>query len=116
MDLVWLGIIARGFYRAQLAGFLGPVKWSIAVLFYSLYVAGIVFFAVLPALEAESFARAAVLGALLGFFGYMTYDLTNYSTLRNWPPALTVVDIIWGTALTTIVASASYMIGIHFFF
>lgn len=116
VDLLWLGIVTRGFYRSQLREFLGPVKWPVALIFYFLYVLGIVFFAVLPALAIESFARAALLGALLGFFAYMTYDLTNYSTLRNWPPALTVVDIIWGTVLTTVVASASYFIGIHFFF
>lgn len=114
VDLLWLGIIARPFYQSQLAGFLGPVNWPVAITFYLLYVLGIIFFAVMPALEAGSLTRALVLGALLGFFAYMTYDLTNYSTLRNWPPLLTVVDIIWGTVLTAIVATASYWIGSTF--
>lgn len=116
VDLLWLGIIARGFYQTQLAAFLGPVNWPVAIVFYLLYVAGIIFFAVLPALEAQSLARAVFLGALLGFFAYMTYDLTNLSTIRDWPVTLTIVDILWGTVLTAIVATASYWIGSRFIF
>ena len=73
--------------------------------------AGIILFAVKPALAEQSLARAAVWGALFGFFTYATYDLTNLATLRDWPLKVVVVDIAWGTLLCSLVASCSYQIG-----
>jgi uncharacterized membrane protein len=86
LDLLWLGIVARGFYANQLGHLMRPdVRWGAAFLFYAIYVLGIVVLAVLPALDAGSLARAAGLGALLGLVAYAAYDLTNMATLAGFP-------------------------------
>jgi len=111
IDLVWLGVVARTFYRQHLGHLLAAdVNWPAAVLFYLVYIAGIVIFAVKPALDAGSAARAATCGALLGFLAYATYDLTNQATMRDWPVLVTVVDLAWGTVLTGSVAWLSYLV------
>ncbi len=110
IDMVWLGVVAKGFYQDKLAVFLGPVNWSAAILFYLLYIVGILVFAVLPAVTAQSFMRAILLGAFFGFVAYATYDLTNLATLKNWPLSVTLVDMLWGAVLTGSVAAASYQI------
>ena len=98
--------------RKNLAHLLSPtVNWPAAFLFYLMYIVGIILFAVRPALMAQSFAKAAVWGALFGFFTYATYDLTNLATLKDWPLKIVVIDIAWGTLLCTLVASGSYLIG-----
>lgn len=104
VDMVWLVGIARSFYAEQLGSFLGRPRWGVAVLFYLMYIGGIVFFAVKPGLEAESLLKATLYGALFGFFCYATYDLTNLATLKGWPVKMVVVDIIWGTVLTGVCA------------
>ncbi len=112
LDLLWLGIVARGFYANQLGHLMRPdVRWGAAFLFYAIYVLGIVVLAVLPALDAGSLARAAGLGALLGLVAYAAYDLTNMATLAGFPARMVVVDLIWGTVLTTAVASAAFAVG-----
>jgi uncharacterized membrane protein len=112
IDLVWLGVVAREFYRNQLGSLMADqIVWPVAILFYLLFIAGLIIFAVAPAIEAGSWTRALVLGAAFGFFAYATYDLTNLATLRDWPPLLTLVDITWGTVLGGTVATASFLIG-----
>ncbi len=111
IDMLWLGLIANKFYQSQLGFLLGPVNWAAAIIFYLLYIVGIIIFAVQPALEAQSFMKAVLWGALFGFFAYATYDLTNLATIRNWPLLLTLVDIVWGTVLTATVAAISYLLG-----
>ncbi len=112
IDLLWLGVVAKNFYQNNLAHLLSPaVNWPAAFLFYFMYIAGIILFAVKPGLDAGSLAKAAVWGALFGFFTYATYDLTNLATLRDWPIKVVIVDIAWGTLLCTLVASGSYLIG-----
>jgi uncharacterized membrane protein len=116
IDLVWLGVVARDFYRSQIGSLMAdPIVWWAAILFYLLFIAGIIFFAVLPGLDAGSWTKALALGAAFGFFAYMTYDLTNLATLRGWPITLVVVDIAWGTVLAASVATASYFIGTRIF-
>jgi uncharacterized membrane protein len=87
------------------------IVWPVAILFYLLFIAGLIVFAVAPALESGGWTRALLLGAAFGFFAYATYDLTNLATLRDWPATLTVVDIAWGTVLGGTVATASFFIG-----
>ena len=112
IDLLWLGVIAKNFYQNNLAHLLSPtVNWPAALLFYFVYIAGIILFAVKPGIEAQALGKAALWGALFGFFTYATYDLTNLATLRDWPLKVVVVDIAWGTLLCTLVASGSYLIG-----
>jgi uncharacterized membrane protein len=114
IDMVWLGFVARNFYKTNLGHLLGPhVNWPAAFVFYFIYIAGILLFAVRPGLEAQSLAKACLWGALFGFFTYATYDLTNLATLRDWPVAVVVVDIAWGTVLCTLVAAGSYLIGMR---
>jgi uncharacterized membrane protein len=111
LDILWLGVIAKGFYRRQLGFILSPqVNWAAAVVFYLMYIAGILFFAVRPAVSNNSWGQAAFLGALFGLFTYATYDLTNLATIKDWPLVIVVVDILWGMCLGTLVASLSYVI------
>ncbi len=100
IDMVWLGLVAKGFYRRQLGGLLSPtVNWPAAILFYLLFIAGLQFFVIVPALRAGGAGQALWQGALFGLIAYATYDLTNLATLRDWPLLVTVVDLAWGAAL-----------------
>ena len=111
IDLIWLGVIAKGFYQKNLSFILSPqVNWPAAILFYLLYIAGILIFAVVPAVARDSWQHAMLYGALFGFFTYMTYELTNLALLKDWPLNIVVVDIIWGVVLCTAVASVGYFI------
>jgi len=111
IDLVWLGVIAKGFYQKHLGYLMRPqINWAAAILFYLLFIIGIVLFAVRPALEFQSPMRALVYGALFGFFAYATYDLTNLATVKDWPVIVTAIDLIWGTVLCGAVALGSYVI------
>jgi uncharacterized membrane protein len=112
LDIVWLGVIARGFYRQNLAFILSPdVNWPAAIVFYLIYIVGILIFAVFPALERLSLMRALVWGGLYGFFTYATYDLTNMALIKDWPLKVVVVDILWGMVLCASVAAGSFGIG-----
>ncbi len=112
IDMLWLGLIARRFYRNQLGQLLrSNVNWTAAIIFYLLYILGILIFAVMPALENSSLRQAILMGGLFGFFAYATYDLTNLATLKDWPVRVVVVDMIWGVVLTSSVSSASFLIG-----
>jgi len=111
IDILWLGVIAKGFYRRNLKSILSSdVNWTAAVIFYLIYIAGILFFAVRPAVHNSSLGQAAVLGALFGFFTYATYDLTNMATIKDWPLVIVIVDILWGVCLCALVSCLSFMI------
>jgi uncharacterized membrane protein len=114
IDMLWLGVVARGFYRNQLADFLGPVNWTAAIVFYLLFIVGILVFAVVPALKQESLMYAVMYGAFFGFIAYATYDLTNLATLNDWPLTVTLVDMAWGAVLTGSVATVSYLLATRF--
>lgn len=116
IDMLWLGVVASSFYQSKLGHLLGPVNWTAAILFYLIYIVGILIFAVVPAIYAESVGRALILGALFGFFTYATYDFTNLATLKNWPLSVVIVDVLWGTLLGASVATASYYLGKTFIF
>jgi len=115
MDAVWLSLAVDVLYRPLLGEILllqfRPVP---AVLFYALYVMGVVIFAVRPALAIGRWPAAAGKGALLGFLCYATYDLTNQATLKIWPAAVTIVDMAWGTFLTACTATAGYLAASRF--
>lgn len=109
IDMVWLGVVARGFYQKHLGALLAEkVNWTAAVVFYLLYIGGILVFAVLPAIEKGSLGRAAIYGFLFGLIAYATYDLTNLATLKGFPTIVAIVDLVWGGVLTTAVATAGY--------
>ncbi len=110
-DLFWLGIFAKEFYIKMMSP-LVQIKfyWPAVVLFYLLYFVGIFIFALLPGIEANSLTKTLTLAAMFGFFCYMTYDITNLATLKNWPIKLVVIDILWGTTLSTLTAFVAYKI------
>jgi uncharacterized membrane protein len=112
IDLVWLGLVARTFYSKYLGFLMAPkVNWLPALIFYLLYVVGILVFAVVPGLKADSLKTTLLSAALFGLIAYATYDLTNLATLKDWPLLVTVVDLIWGTVLSVAVAFAGYYAG-----
>ncbi len=112
IDVVWLAFVARGFYKRQL-GFLlsDQPNWWAAIVFYLLFIVGLLVFAVVPGLQAASFRKALVLGAFFGLVTYATYDLTNHATVKNWPWIVTVVDMAWGTVLAASVTAIAYGVG-----
>ena len=111
MDAIWLGTMGGTLYRSLLGDMLLE-KFSLApaVVFYALYVVGILIFAVSPAFEAGRWTVAALYGALFGFFAYATYDLTNQATLKDWSAIVTIVDLCWGTVVTGVAATLGYLI------
>ena len=111
LDFVWLGFMGDRLYRRTLQDVLRPgFDLPPALLFYVLIIAGILFFAVSPALESDRAATAAVRGALFGFFSYATYDLTSQATVRNWTWILSLTDIAWGTFLTATAATIGFLV------
>lgn len=110
LDLLWLGFIAKTFYRSRLDHLTGDTVWLAAIVFYLIFIGGLTFFATLPAVERASLLAAIMLGAIYGLCTYATYDLTNHATLRDWPLIITVVDIAWGTVLGATVAGLTYFI------
>lgn len=112
IDMIWLGGVARGFYRQQLGALMSPsVNWAAAILFYLLFIAGLLVFVVAPGLRSGSLGQVLLAGAFFGLVTYATYDLTNLATLRNWPWVMTVVDMLWGTVLATAVSGISFLVG-----
>lgn len=111
IDWIWLGYVAKRLYEAEIGKLLldkplmGP-----AVLFYALYVVGIVMFAVNPAIEKQSWQYALGMGSLFGFIAYATYDLTNLATLKGWSTKIVVIDMLWGAVLTGAVAVVTYLV------
>lgn len=111
IDMVWLGLVAPGFYKQQIGHLMRTdVNWLAALIFYAIFIVGVVLFVVQPALEKNSWTSALLMGALFGLITYATYDLTNLATLKNWPLLVTVIDLIWGTTLSASVSVISYFI------
>jgi uncharacterized membrane protein len=110
IDLVWLGVVARGFYQAQLGHLLKPnVNWTAAIAFYLVFLVGLVVLVIGPAVERESLSQAALLGALFGLVTYAAYDLTNLATLDGFPVTVALVDLAWGTVLCGSVSAITYL-------
>lgn len=116
IDMIWLGLVARSFYANQI-GFLmkSNVNWVAAILFYLLFIGGLVVFVVQPAVAQQSLRYALVYGALFGLITYATYDLTNLATLKDWPLIVTIVDMGWGTVLGGAVAGIAYSVATRIF-
>lgn len=111
MDFVWLSTATGLLYRPRIGALLlDKPNLPVAAVFYLIYVIGVVAFAVLPALEQETWTRAAWAGALLGIVAYGTYDMTNLATLKDWSLAVSIGDWIWGTVATGVAATAGYFI------
>jgi uncharacterized membrane protein len=109
LDAVWLITTNATLYRPTLGPVLAPSpRVGPAVLFYVVYLIGVVVFAVAPAIRSRRWQDATIMGALLGFFCYATYDLTNQATLVVWATQITLLDLCWGTFLTASGATAGY--------
>jgi uncharacterized membrane protein len=107
LDALWLGVVAGGFYRRELGpAMLDRPVWAAAALFYAVYAMGIVVLAVPDA--QGGWGRAVIQGAVLGLCAYATFDLTNLAVLRGWPWRLSLVDLAWGTLLSTLAAVTGY--------
>lgn len=112
IDAVWLALVARTFYRRYLDWLMAAnPNWIAAVLFYVLFVVGILVFVVIPGVDEGSLRTTLLRAALFGLIAYVTYDLTNLATVKDWPLTITVVDMLWGTALSTAVAYVGFVAG-----
>lgn len=115
LDVIWLSTMAERFYRPQLGTLLADdFRAGPALAFYALYLFGVVWFAVAPALREGDWRKAALNGALFGLVAYGTYDLTNQATLRHWPALVTGVDLLWGAFLTGVAAATGYRAACRF--
>lgn len=111
IDIIWISQIALKYYRSQMGPLLSEkVNWPAAIVFYLVFIAGIVLFVLLPSIAEKSLSKAVLFGAAFGFVTYATYDLTSLATTRNWPFTLTFVDLAWGTFLTASVSTITYLI------
>jgi uncharacterized membrane protein len=113
IDMLWLGLIARSFYRKHLGFIMAPTtNWTAAIIFYLLFILGILVFVVVPGLQqGQSLQTVLIRAALYGLVTYATYDLTNLATLKDWPVFLTIVDMTWGTVLSLLVSYISFTAG-----
>jgi uncharacterized membrane protein len=111
IDIAWLVLVAKKFYQEQIGFLMKPdVNWFAAIIFYLLFIAGLVTFVISPAVEKHSWVSAVLYGALFGLVTYATYDLTNLATLKDWPLTVTVVDLVWGTVLAASISGITYFI------
>ncbi len=112
IDMIWLGLVAKKFYKTQLGSMMAKkINWSAAIIFYLLYIAGLIFFVIYPAINQGNWFSAMWTGAFFGLICYATYDLSNLATLEGWPKAVTTVDLIWGSSLSAILALIGFLYG-----
>ncbi len=116
IDMIWLGFLAKGLYQREI-GYLmkDNVNWTAAIIFYLLFIIGLVFFVITPSIEKNSLIYAILVGAFFGFITYATYDLTNLAITKDWPLFITIVDLMWGSFLGASVAGITYVIYSKFF-
>ncbi len=111
IDMIWLGLVAKNFYSTQIGSLMkNDVNWTAAIIFYIIFIAGLVVFVITPAIEKESWMHALLFGAFFGLVCYATYDLTNLAIAKDWPLLVTIVDISWGAVLAASVSTITYFI------
>lgn len=111
IDMLWLGLIAKDFYAKQIGGLMKPnINWTAAIIFYLIFIAGLVVFVITPAVIKNSWSHAVLMGALFGFVCYATYDLTNLAVAKDWPVFVTIIDLIWGAVLAASVSVITFLI------
>lgn len=111
IDMIWLGLIAKTFYRAQIGSLMkADINWTAAMIFYLIFIAGLIMFVINPALTKHSWSHALLFGAMFGLVCYATYDLTNLAIAKDWPLLVTLVDLAWGAILAASVSIITYFI------
>ncbi len=116
IDMVWLGFVAKNFYAKQIGGLMRPdFNWTAAIIFYLIFIAGLVVFVITPAVLKSSWSHAVLMGAFFGFVCYATYDLTNLAVAKDWPVLVTIIDLIWGAVLAASVSVITYLIATKVF-
>jgi uncharacterized membrane protein len=116
IDMVWLGFVAKDFYAKQIGGLMKPdINWTAAIIFYLIFIAGLVVFVITPAVVKSSWTQAVFMGALFGFVCYATYDLTNLAVAKDWPVFVTIIDLIWGAVLAASVSVITFLIATKIF-
>ena len=108
LDFLFLGIVAKGFFTSQVGNMLGEIKLAPAVLFYLLYVVGIVIF--VSGASNASAQSTLLYGALFGLFCYATFDLTSLSLLRHWSWPVAIVDVSWGAVVTAVASTSGLLV------
>ena len=112
IDVLWLGLAARSFYQQYLGFLMAPSpNWFVAILFYLLFIVGLLVFVIVPGLKVNSLKEILLKAVLFGLITYATYDLTNLATLKDWPALLSIVDMLWGTVLSVMVSYISFIAG-----
>lgn len=115
VDIIWLGFISKNLYKTYLGDLMAPkVNWAAAIIFYLLFIAGLIFFVIDPALTRNSLWYAVLAGGFFGLITYGTYDLTNLATLKGWPVTITLIDLAWGTFLNAATSGVTYLIAVKF--
>ena len=111
IDIIWLAVVAKKLYQNEL-GYIMSDKpnWIAAIVFYLVFITGVVFFVINPAIDKDSWQYALLAGMFFGFITYSTYDLTNLATLKDWPIKITIIDLIWGTSLGGMVSLFTFLI------
>ncbi len=111
VDMLWLGLIASSFYKKHIGYLMAPtINWYAAIIFYLLFIVGILVFVVLPGVKEDSLQNTIMRAALFGLITYATYDLTNLATINQWPLNVTLIDLAWGMLLSIIVSTAGFFI------
>lgn len=108
---IWLAVVAKNFYKKEIGFIMSKSPKVLPTIMFSLiFVFGLVFFVVNPALVKDSWVDALFVGAIFGFISYSTYDLTNLSTLEGWPLKVTIVDLLWGLSMSAMVSTITFFI------
>jgi uncharacterized membrane protein len=111
IDMVWLLVISKDLYAKELGYLMAPtVNLLPALIFYLLFIVGLVVFVIQPALTSKSIKDLVIKAVLFGLVTYATYDLTNLATIKDWPLLITIIDLIWGMTVSTLVAVATFKI------
>jgi len=112
LDFIWLSTATSRIYKPYLGDLLSPKpNLGVAAAFYLFYIVGLIALAIVPGLKEGAISGAMWRGALFGLLAYATYDLTNLATIQGWAWQVSVIDMIWGTVLNTVVAAVGFLAG-----
>lgn len=111
LDIIWLGVISKNLYSSEIGHLMSErLNYLAVIAFYLVFITGLVILAIMPGLKETELKRTIINAAVLGFVSYATYDLTNYATLKDWPLRVVLIDISWGTFISTITSIVGFYI------